>query len=46
MHPGGRSSFALFKWHVIVGAVVVVVVKHGYLITKCVFQTVCKSGFS
>lgn len=35
MHPGGRSSaFALFKWHVIVGAVVVVVVKHGYLITK------------
>ena len=38
--------FALFKWHIVVGAVVVVVVKHGHLITKCVFQTVCKSGFS
>lgn len=38
--------FALLKWHIVVGAVVVVVVKHGHLITKCVFQAVCKSGFS
>ena len=41
MHPVVVVQlFALFKWHIVAGAVVVVVVKRRLPDYKCVFQTV------
>ena len=37
---------ALFKGHIVMGAVIIIMVEHGYLLAEGIFQTVCKSGFS